>query len=107
MNTLQWEPAPTLPSAIEQLKLMADARQSPVIALMKSLEYQGGAGALRTSLADTLVTKAQHVFSGKITGLKTAQPDPRGRSAHRSVLSCSLLHRAMATAPPAQVPPAN
>ena len=44
MNTLQWEPTPTLPAAIEQLKLLADARQSPVIALMKSLEYQGGAG---------------------------------------------------------------
>ncbi len=42
------------------------------------MNTRAGAGALRTSLADTLVTKAQHVFSGKITGLKTAQPDPAG-----------------------------
>ena len=73
MNTLQWEPTPTLPAAIEQLKLMADARQSPVIALIKSLEYQGGAGALKASLSDTLVDKAQHVFGGKVEGPETAQ----------------------------------
>ncbi|MGF6898848.1 ImcF-related family protein [Paraburkholderia sp. GAS348] len=78
MNTLQWEPAPTLPSAIEQLKLMADARQSPVIALMKSLEYQGGAGALTESLSDTLVTKAQNMFGGKADTLAIARPDPAG-----------------------------
>ncbi|MFM0180479.1 ImcF-related family protein [Paraburkholderia aspalathi] len=78
MSTLQWDPAPTLPSAIEQLKLMADARQSPVIALMKSLEYQGGAGALKASLSDTLVDKAQHVFGGKVEGPETAKPDPAG-----------------------------
>jgi type VI secretion system protein ImpL len=45
MNGMQWEPAATLPGVVDQLKLMADARQSPVIALMKSLAYQGGAGA--------------------------------------------------------------
>ncbi|MGN5476879.1 ImcF-related family protein [Cupriavidus basilensis] len=40
-----WEAASTLPGVIDQLKLMADARLSPVIALMmKSLEYQGNAG---------------------------------------------------------------
>jgi type VI secretion system protein ImpL len=78
MNTLQWEPAPTLPASIEQLKLMADARQSPVIALMKSLRYQGSAGAVKESLSDTLVTKAQHVFSGKVEGPEIAKPDPAG-----------------------------
>jgi type VI secretion system protein ImpL len=78
MNTLQWESSPTLPSAIQQLKLMADARQSPVIALMKTLEFQGGAGALKTSLSDTLVEKAQHVLGGKIEGPEMARPDPAG-----------------------------
>ncbi|NKJ48384.1 hypothetical protein CIC12_16895 [Burkholderia sp. SG-MS1] len=78
MNTLQWEPSPTLPSAIQQLKLMADARQSPVLALLKTLEYQGGAGALKTSLSDTLVDKAQRVFGGKVEGPETARPDPAG-----------------------------
>ncbi|MFL9904365.1 ImcF-related family protein [Paraburkholderia fungorum] len=78
MNSLQWGAASTLPSAIEQLKLMADARQSPVIALMKSLEYQGGAGALKESLSDTLVTKAQNMLGSKSDLPVTAKPDPAG-----------------------------
>ncbi|MFM0159351.1 ImcF-related family protein [Paraburkholderia sediminicola] len=78
MNTLQWGAAPTLPSAIEQLKLMADTRQSPVIALMKSLEYHGGAGALKESLSDTLVTKAQNMLANKTEAPETARPDPAG-----------------------------
>ncbi|MFL9904711.1 ImcF-related family protein, partial [Paraburkholderia fungorum] len=78
MNTLQWEPSTTLPSAIEQLKLMADARQSPVIALMKSLEYQGSAGALRESISDTLVAKAQNLLASKAEVPETTKPDPAG-----------------------------
>ncbi|MDE1180313.1 ImcF-related family protein [Paraburkholderia sp.] len=65
MNTLQWDAAATLPIAIAQLKLISDAQQSPVIALLKSLEYQGGAGRSRESLSDTLVTKAQNLFGAK------------------------------------------
>ncbi|WP_454742930.1 ImcF-related family protein [Cupriavidus necator] len=78
MNSLQWEPAPTLPAAIEQLKLMADARQSPVIALMKSLEYQGGAGARKGSLSDTLVAKAQDLLGKKAAGPEAIKPDAAG-----------------------------
>ncbi|WP_039899972.1 ImcF-related family protein, partial [Paraburkholderia hospita] len=79
MNTIQWESAPSMPAAIGQLKAMADARQSPLIALMKSLEYQGGAGAQKTSLSDTLVTKAQNIFGGsKADEPQAARPDPAG-----------------------------
>ncbi|MBN3759477.1 ImcF-related family protein [Burkholderia sp. Ac-20365] len=79
MNTIQWESAPSMPAAIGQLKAMADARQSPLIALMKSLEYQGGAGAQRTSLSDTLVTKAQNIFGGNKADVPlAARPDPAG-----------------------------
>ncbi|MGO4765774.1 ImcF-related family protein [Cupriavidus sp. 2KB_3] len=78
MNTVQWEPAPTLPAAIDQLKLMADARQSPVIALMTSLEYQGGAGMRADSLSDTLVAKAQDMLGKKPAGPKRAKPDTSG-----------------------------
>lgn len=78
MNSLQWEPAPTLPAAIDQLKLMADARQSPVIALMKSLEYQGGAGARKDTLSDTLVAKAQDLLGKKAAGPEATKPDPAG-----------------------------
>nr|WP_318035528.1 ImcF-related family protein [Cupriavidus laharis] len=78
MNSLQWEPAPTLPAAIDQLKLMADTRQSPVIALMKSLEYQGGAGARKDSLSDTLVAKAQDLLGRKAAGPEAIKPDMAG-----------------------------
>ena len=78
MNSLQWEPAPTLPAAIDQLKLMADARQSPVIALMKSLEYQGGAGARKDTLSDTLVAKAQDLLGKKGAAPEVAKPDAAG-----------------------------
>ncbi|WP_354685087.1 ImcF-related family protein [Cupriavidus necator] len=78
MNSLQWEPASTLPAAIEQLKLMADARQSPVIALMRALEYQGGAGARKDSLSDTLVAKAQDLLGKKAAGAEAIKPDAAG-----------------------------
>ncbi|WP_414450856.1 ImcF-related family protein [Burkholderia sp. 22PA0099] len=78
MNSIASEPATSLPSAIAQLKLIADARQSPVIALMKSLEYQGGAGAVRTSLSDTLVNKAQNLIGKKDDTALAAAPDPAG-----------------------------
>ncbi|GAB7536746.1 type VI secretion system membrane subunit [Burkholderia sp. 3C] len=78
MNSIASEPATSLPAAIAQLKLIADARQSPVIALMKSLEYQGGAGAVRTSLSDTLVNKAQNLIGKKDDTALAAAPDPAG-----------------------------
>jgi type VI secretion system protein ImpL len=65
MNALQWQSAANIPAAIEQMKLLADARQSPVIALMKSLDYQGTAGVRQTSLSDTIVAKAQNIFGKK------------------------------------------
>ena len=77
MNSLQWQTAATMPAAIEQLKPMTDARQSPVIALMKSLEYQGKAGAPKASLSDTLVAKAQNVF-GKKEDAPEVKADPAG-----------------------------
>ncbi|MDR5735834.1 ImcF-related family protein [Caballeronia sp. LZ025] len=78
MNSMRCDAAPTLPAAIGQLKLIADARQSPLIALMKSLEYQGGAGAQHASLSDTLVGKAQSVFGKKDDVPQTAKADPAG-----------------------------
>jgi type VI secretion system protein ImpL len=45
---------------------------------MKSLEYHGGAGALKESLSDTLVTKAQNMLANKTEAPETARPDPAG-----------------------------
>jgi type VI secretion system protein ImpL len=78
MNSVRSEAAPTLPAAIGQLKLIADARQSPLIALMKSLAWQGGAGVQRASISDALVTRAQNLFSKKDDAPQPAQADPAG-----------------------------
>ncbi|WP_233874876.1 ImcF-related family protein [Paraburkholderia adhaesiva] len=64
-NSIQWVSAPTLPAIAEQLRLFADSRQSPMIALMKALEYQGRAGENITSLSDTLVAKAQNLIGSR------------------------------------------
>ncbi|CAG9168038.1 ImcF-related family protein [Cupriavidus pinatubonensis] len=78
MNTLQWEPAPTLPGVIDQLKLMADVRLSPVIALMKSLEYQASAGIRKESLPDALVNKAKDLLGKKREGAEASPSEPAG-----------------------------
>jgi type VI secretion system protein ImpL len=78
MNALQWQAAANIPTAIEQMKLLADARQSPVIALMKSLDYQGTAGMRRVSLSDTLVAKAQNIFGKKDDATAVAAANASG-----------------------------
>ncbi|MFM9489566.1 ImcF-related family protein, partial [Pseudomonas monachiensis] len=41
LNRLDWQPAGSLDQVIDQLTLMSDVRQSPLIALMNTLAYQG------------------------------------------------------------------
>ncbi|WP_082132673.1 ImcF-related family protein [Enterobacter genomosp. O] len=41
LNSLHWQRAVTLSDAIDQLTLMADVRQSPLVALMNTLNIQG------------------------------------------------------------------
>ncbi|HEX7933370.1 MAG TPA: ImcF-related family protein [Paraburkholderia sp.] len=78
MNSIRSAPAPTLPAAVGQLKLIADARQSPLIALMKSLAWQGGAGVQQASISDALVTKAQNLFGKKDDAPQGAAASPAG-----------------------------
>lgn len=73
MNGIRCAAAPTLPAAVGQLKLIADARQSPLIALMKSLAWQGAAGAQQASLSDALVTRAQNLLGKKDDAPPAAQ----------------------------------
>ncbi|RZT42793.1 ImcF-related family protein [Cupriavidus agavae] len=80
MNGLQWESAATLPAVADQLKLMADARQSPVIALLKSLQYHGGAGAHRASLSEALVARAQGILGTPDNQRDNAGPAAAGRA---------------------------
>ncbi|MCY1211891.1 type VI secretion protein IcmF [compost metagenome] len=62
LNSLRWQPANSLAEVIDQLTLMADVRQSPLIALMNTLAYQGQAGARRQALGDSLVQSAQKLI---------------------------------------------
>ncbi|WP_413185630.1 ImcF-related family protein [Paraburkholderia sacchari] len=78
MNSIRCAAVPTLPAAVGQLRLIADARQSPLIALMKSLAWQGGAGVQQASLSDALVAKAQNLFGKKDDASQTAQAASAG-----------------------------
>ncbi|MGF6640821.1 ImcF-related family protein [Paraburkholderia sp. MM6662-R1] len=62
LNSLQWQPASNLNGAIDQLTRLADAQTSPLIALMKSVQYQAQAGRPSQALTDTLVRKAQSLI---------------------------------------------
>ncbi|QTD92189.1 ImcF-related family protein [Burkholderia anthina] len=62
LNSVQWQSTSSISGAIEQLSRLADAQTSPLIALMKSVQYQAEAGRPSQALADTLVRKAQNLI---------------------------------------------
>ncbi len=62
LNSLRWQQARSLDEVIDQLTLMSDVRQSPLIALMNTVAYQGQAGTRTQALADSLVTSAQKLI---------------------------------------------
>ncbi|VWD04697.1 type VI secretion protein VasK [Burkholderia lata] len=61
LNSLRWQPAPTLSATADQLTLLGDPQRSPLIALMNAIVYQAGTGASAQSLSDTLISKAQQL----------------------------------------------
>ncbi|EGT5738492.1 type VI secretion protein VasK, partial [Cronobacter dublinensis subsp. dublinensis] len=63
LNSLRWQPAATLSDAIDQLSLMADVRQSPLVALMNTLAVQGRTGQTGEALSDSLVKSAKNLFA--------------------------------------------
>ncbi|NIG18274.1 type VI secretion protein VasK [Pantoea sp. Al-1710] len=63
LNSLRLQPTPTLSDAIDQLTLMADVRQSPLVALMNTLNVQGRTGQSGDAIADSLVKSAQNLLS--------------------------------------------
>jgi len=62
LNSLRWQPAASLDESIDQLTLISDARQSPLIALMNAVAYHAQAGTRPQALADSLVTSAQKLI---------------------------------------------
>jgi len=62
LNSLRWQQAASLDESIDQLTLMSDVRQSPLIALLNSVAYQAQAGSRPQALADSLVQSAQKLI---------------------------------------------
>lgn len=63
LNSIRLQPTPTLSDVIDQLTLMADVRQSPLIALMNTLNVQGHTGETGEAITDSLVKSAKHLLS--------------------------------------------
>lgn len=62
LNSLNWNPAQNLSDVTDQLTLMSDVRQSPMIALMNTLAYQGQAGRRQEALSASLVKSAKDLL---------------------------------------------
>nr|WP_320337988.1 ImcF-related family protein [Citrobacter werkmanii] len=62
LNSLRWQKAATLSDAIDQLTVMADVRQSPLVALMNTLSEQGRTGQTNDVVSDSLVKSAKNLF---------------------------------------------
>lgn len=61
LNSLRLHRVNTLPDTIEQLTLMADIRQSPLIALMNILNVQGRTGRTGDEISDSQMTSAKNL----------------------------------------------
>lgn len=64
LNSLNWNQAATLSDSIDQLTLMADVRQSPLVALMNTLNVQGRTGQTGEAISDSLVKSAKNLLGG-------------------------------------------
>ncbi len=64
LNSLRWNRATTLSDSIDQLTLMADVRQSPLVALMNTLNVQGRTGQTGDAISDSLVKSAKNLLGG-------------------------------------------
>lgn len=64
LNSLRWSRAATLSDSIDQLTLMADVRQSPLVALMNTLNVQGRTGQTGEAISDSLVKSAKNLLGG-------------------------------------------
>lgn len=78
LNSLHWQNAVTLSDAIDQLTMLADVRQSPLVALMNTLNVQGRAGQSQEALSDSLVKSAQNILHSDNAKAIDQQAGPHG-----------------------------
>ncbi|MCW4990239.1 ImcF-related family protein [Enterobacter mori] len=67
LNSLHLTPAHNIADVTDQLTLMSDGRQSPLIALMNTLVWQGQTGQQREGLSDSIIRSAKNFIGNKDT----------------------------------------
>ncbi|WP_349886114.1 ImcF-related family protein [Pantoea ananatis] len=65
LNSLHWNPANNIADVTDQLTLMSDVRQSPLIALMNTIAWQGQTGQQSEGLSDSIIKSAKELVGGK------------------------------------------
>ncbi|MCK7451038.1 ImcF-related family protein [Enterobacter chengduensis] len=65
LNSLRLNPANNIADVTDQLTLMSDVRQSPMIALMNTLAWQGQTGQQSEGLSDSILKSAKDLVGGK------------------------------------------
>ena len=65
LNSLRLNPADNIADVTDQLTLMSDARQSPLIALMNTLAWQGQTGQQSEGFSDSIIKSAKEWVDGK------------------------------------------
>ncbi|QCA06323.1 ImcF-related family protein [Pantoea vagans] len=65
LNSLRWNPANSIADVTDQLTLMSDVRQSPLIALMNTLAWQGQTGQKSAGLSDSIIKSAKDLMGNK------------------------------------------
>lgn len=78
LNSIQWNTATSLSDSIDQLTLMADVRQSPLIALMNTVAYQGKTGQTSEALSDSLVKSTKKLFNAADQPVIDQNTGPKG-----------------------------
>jgi type VI secretion system protein ImpL len=65
LNSLRLNPAQNIADVTDQLTLMSDVRQSPTIALMNTLVWQGQSGQQSEGLSDSIIKSAKDLIGNK------------------------------------------
>lgn len=65
LNSIKWKQANNVADVIEQLTLMSDTRQSPLVALMNEVKFQAEVAFTEDSLSDNFIRSAQDLLKDK------------------------------------------
>ena len=65
LDSLHWNPAHNIADVTDQLTLMSDVRQSPLIALMNTIAWQGQTGQQSEGFSDSIIKSAKDLVGGK------------------------------------------